>query len=193
MSATVKIVLAEPSTIIRQGLLAVLKQLQMPHMEVFETGNIERLRTALIRQKPELLLINPNLIGDTLPAFKKSVGLPDMKCIALQTTLLEGMLCKSYEEVISIYDNPDQISDKLTALLCEEEKERRHDLLSLREKEVIVCVVKGMTNKQIADTLCLSMHTVITHRRNISAKLQIHSTAGLTIYAIVNKLVDMEP
>jgi regulator of cell morphogenesis and NO signaling len=49
-----------------------------------------------------------------------------------------------------------------------------------------------MTNKQIADELRLSTHTVITHRRNISAKLQIHSTAGLTIYAIVNKLVELD-
>ena len=63
--------------------------------------------------------------------------------------------------------------------------------LSAREKEIIVCVVKGMTNKQIADALCISAHTVITHRRNIAAKLQIHSAAGLTIYAIVNKLVEL--
>ena len=48
-----------------------------------------------------------------------------------------------------------------------------------------------MTNKAIADKLYLSIHTVITHRRNIAAKLQIHSAAGLTIYAIVNKLVDL--
>ena len=63
--------------------------------------------------------------------------------------------------------------------------------LSTREKEIIVCVVKGMTNKQIADALCISAHTVITHRRNIAAKLQIHSAAGLTIYAIVNNLVEL--
>lgn len=67
----------------------------------------------------------------------------------------------------------------------------RQEPLSVREREIIVCVVKGLTNKQIADCLCISTHTVITHRRNIAAKLQIHSAAGLTIYAIVNKLVDL--
>lgn len=67
----------------------------------------------------------------------------------------------------------------------------RPEPLSAREKEIIVCVVKGMTNKQIADALCISTHTVITHRRNIASKLQIHSAAGLTIYAIVNKLVEL--
>lgn len=70
-------------------------------------------------------------------------------------------------------------------------REEKQETLSAREKEIIVCVVKGMTNKQIADTLCISTHTVITHRRNIASKLQIHSAAGLTIYAIVNKLVEL--
>ncbi|MBO4984625.1 MAG: helix-turn-helix transcriptional regulator [Bacteroides sp.] len=66
------------------------------------------------------------------------------------------------------------------------------EALSQREKEIITCVVKGMTNKAIAEQLFLSIHTVITHRRNIARKLQIHSPAGLTIYAIVNKLVSLE-
>jgi regulator of cell morphogenesis and NO signaling len=65
------------------------------------------------------------------------------------------------------------------------------DSLSEREKDVIVCVVQGMPNKEIADHLCISVNTVITHRRNIARKLQIHSAAGLTIYAIVNNLIDI--
>ena len=69
-----------------------------------------------------------------------------------------------------------------------EEELAGQEVLSSREKEIITCVVKGMTNKEIADALYLSAHTVITHRRNIARKLQIHSPAGLTIYAIVNKL-----
>ena len=48
-----------------------------------------------------------------------------------------------------------------------------------------------MINKEIAEKLYISVHTVITHRRNITRKLQIHSAAGLTIYAIVNKLVEL--
>ena len=66
-----------------------------------------------------------------------------------------------------------------------------NDALSEREKDVIVSLVQGMTNKEIADHLCISINTVITHRRNIARKLQIHSPAGLTIYAIVNNLVDI--
>ncbi|MEE1302599.1 MAG: LuxR C-terminal-related transcriptional regulator, partial [Bacteroidales bacterium] len=80
-------------------------------------------------------------------------------------------------------ENPSLIQK--TAL---EEKE----ILSEREKDVIVCVVKGMTNKAIADKLFISINTVTTHRRNIAKKLNIHSSAGLTIYAIMNKLVDIK-
>ena len=65
------------------------------------------------------------------------------------------------------------------------------DDLSQREREIITCVVKGMSNKEIADHLFISIHTVITHRRNIARKLQIHSPTLLTVYAIVNKLVDI--
>ena len=65
------------------------------------------------------------------------------------------------------------------------------DALSDREKEVIIALVQGMSNKEIATHLCISTNTVITHRRNIARKLQIHSPAGLTIYAIVNGLVDI--
>ncbi len=72
------------------------------------------------------------------------------------------------------------------------ESENTQDVLSQREKEIVICVVRGLTNKEIADKLFLSIHTVITHRRNISRKLQIHSAAGLAIYAIANKLIELD-
>ena len=61
--------------------------------------------------------------------------------------------------------------------------------LSEREREIVRLVAKGLSNKEIAAQLYLSVHTVTTHRRNISAKLQIHSAAGLAIFAIVNGLI----
>ena len=65
-------------------------------------------------------------------------------------------------------------------------------VLSQREREIVACVACGMSNKQIADKLFLSSHTVTTHRRNICSKLQIHTPSGLTIYAIVHKLVKLQ-
>ncbi|MBS7396392.1 MAG: helix-turn-helix transcriptional regulator [Prevotellamassilia sp.] len=64
--------------------------------------------------------------------------------------------------------------------------------LSEREREVLHCVVCGMSNKEIAGKLFISLNTVLTHRKNIARKLGIHSVAGLTIYAVANHLVDIE-
>lgn len=72
------------------------------------------------------------------------------------------------------------------------DRKDKSEVLSQRENDIVACVAKGMSNKEIANALFLSVHTVTTHRRNIANKLQIHTTAGLTIYAISNKLVNIE-
>lgn len=79
------------------------------------------------------------------------------------------------------------VTQKISTMIGSESQEA----ISEREKDVIICVVQGMANKEIADHLNISPNTVITHRRNIAKKLQIHTPAGLTIYAIVNNLVDI--
>lgn len=66
------------------------------------------------------------------------------------------------------------------------------ETLSEREREIVKWVALGLSNKEIADRLCLSFHTVTTHRRNISEKLNIHSTAALTIFALVHKIIDIK-
>ena len=115
-----------------------------------------------------------------------------------------------------IYNNEEwlalhaEVEDKIfiPAIKCLEDKSRQSDVsakissmigknqegadaLGEREKDVIVALVQGMSNKEIAEHLCISVNTVITHRRNIARKLQIHSPVGLTIYAIVNNLIDI--
>lgn len=65
------------------------------------------------------------------------------------------------------------------------------EALSAREKEILVCVAKGMLNKEIADQCNLSIHTVITHRKNITRKTGIKTTPGLTVYALLNNLIDI--
>lgn len=73
---------------------------------------------------------------------------------------------------------------------ADENNDNTPSILGKREEEIIICVAKGMSNKEIADKLCISVNTVTTHRRNICSKLDIHSPAGLTIYAIINGLID---
>ena len=91
------------------------------------------------------------------------------------------------EQLVKQNDVTRNISD----MVFKEGVGKNSDALSDREKDVIISLVQGMSNKEIADHLCISVNTVITHRRNIARKLQIHSPAGLTIYAIVNNLVDI--
>ena len=75
---------------------------------------------------------------------------------------------------------------------AEDEKSNREaeEPISEREKDIIRCVASGKSNKEIAEELFISPHTVATHRRNINAKLGIHSSAGLTIYAIIHNIID---
>ncbi|MBR1448535.1 MAG: helix-turn-helix transcriptional regulator [Prevotella sp.] len=83
------------------------------------------------------------------------------------------------------------VTRNITGMVFKNGEGMNPDALSDREKDVIIALVQGMSNKEIADHLCISINTVITHRRNIARKLQIHSPAGLTIYAIVNGLIDI--
>ena len=128
-----------------------------------------------------MLVVNPASLGFCTPQqLRVQTGCEGLRCIALQMSVTDAATLNAYDDVLSVYQ---PVGDA--------PREERQEPLSAREREIVVCIVKGMTNKQIADALCISTHTVITHRRNIVAKLQIHSPAGLTIYAIVNKLVDL--
>ncbi|MBQ7163116.1 MAG: helix-turn-helix transcriptional regulator [Bacteroidales bacterium] len=79
-----------------------------------------------------------------------------------------------------------------TVLEGRKENKPEDNTLSAREKEILVCVAKGMINKEIADQLNISIHTVISHRKNITHKTGIKTVAGLTVYALLNHLLDIE-
>ena len=66
------------------------------------------------------------------------------------------------------------------------QKNENDESLSEREREIVICIARGMSNKDVADKLFISINTVLTHRKNIFRKLDIHSISGLTIYAVVN-------
>ncbi len=191
MNVRMRITIAEPSAIIRDGMISALRKAGGLHAEVFEVDEMAKLKSAISVQKPGVLIVNPANLGSlSVAAIRKEAG-PGLRIVALQLFMMDSGVLRNYDETISIYDNPAQIGEKLAGLVAQPEQDKRRESLSEREKEIVVCVVQGMTNKQIADKLFLSTHTVVTHRRNISAKLDIHSTAGLAIYAIVNKLVEL--
>ena len=190
----VRIAIAETSVIVRGGLTAALMRLPNIKVQPIELLSVEALHDCVRTQCPEMLIVNP-AFGNYFDVAKFREEISNrIRLIALVTSFVDASLLGKYDESISIFDDLDILSRKIAGLLnvaSEEEETDNQDTLSQREKEIVVCVVKGMTNKEIAEKLFLSIHTVITHRRNISKKLQIHSAAGLTIYAIVNKLVTL--
>lgn len=191
----IRIAIAETSVIIRGGLTAALKRLPNVKVQPIELLSIEALHDCVRTQCSDMLIVNP-AFGDyfDIGKFREETSGKKIRVIALVTSFVDASLLSKYDESISIFDDLERLSKKISGLLnvpSEEEGLENQDTLSQREKEIVICVVKGMTNKEIAEKLFLSIHTVITHRRNISKKLQIHSAAGLTIYAIVNKLVTL--
>lgn len=189
----IHIAVAETSMIVRSGLVAVLRRLPDLNVQTVEITSKEGLLHCMEAHQPEILIVNPQFEGwFDLEAFKQQYARQDMKIVSLICTVVDANQLKGYDESINLFDDLDAVAHKISTLMnVNEEEDSDQNSLSQREKEIIGCVVRGMTNKEIAEQLFISVHTVITHRRNITRKLQIHSAAGLTIYAIVNKLVEL--
>ena len=191
-----QVVIAETSVIIRNGLAMTLKRLPNLKIQPIEVLTPNALHDCLLTQHIDILIVNPSF-GHyfDIDIFKTEHQHKGIRVIALVSGFTDNTLLTKYDDSISIFDDAEIIAAKLITIRevpAEDAKGEDQDILSQREKEIVVCVVKGMTNKEIAEKLYLSVHTVITHRKNISKELQIHSASGVTIYAIVNKLVALE-
>lgn len=189
-----KIAIAEPSVIIRGGISKVLSRINDFRIQNFEIETSDVLFNYLKSGVPDVLILNPVYWPNIdVVKLKCDLHLEKLKVLAITSSAIDVNLLKNFDGEISLFDNIEQINSKLHQLFTTEDVANSDDYgnLTPREREIIIAVVKGMTNKEIADSLSLSAHTVISHRRNIARKLEIHSTAGLTIYAIVNKLVDI--
>ena len=189
----IKIVIAENSLILRSGISAVLKRLSDYTFSINEVSNMDAFMLFSRLHRPEIAIINPLFLGGVSIANYKRDN-PDTKVVALVSGYFDNKTLADFDGSISIFDDLDTVNDTISSVLHIEEDDDNIETeqLSQREKEIIGCVVKGLTNKAIAEKLSISIHTVITHRRNISKKLQIHSSEGLAIYAIVNKIVEIQ-
>lgn len=186
------IAVAESSVIVRSGLVSVLKRLPDMEVEVVEVTSKDGIRHCMEMHTPQILIVNPQLEGwFDVDAFRQCYK-QDVKLVSLLCSMVDSSQLKGYDERVTLFDDMASLEKKITELLnIADEEEPDQDALSQREKEIVGCIVRGMTNKEIAEKLFISVHTVMTHRKNITRKLQIHSAAGLTIYAIVNKLVEL--
>ena len=189
-----KIAITEPSILLRTGLEQLLHEL--PDAEIiFSTDNLSSLYARINALHPDILIVNPLLYDYAKRATIRAEfdNLPNLRLIGLVTSYVESQHQRQFAGVIELNDDFQRIKSTLnqvTNSLQSDGDEPDTDPLSDREKEVLVCLSKGLKNNEIADTLNISVHTVITHRKNIVRKTGIKSVAALTVYAILNNLIE---
>lgn len=144
--------------------------------------------------RPDIVIVSCNVCSPPLiETLRTMADLPETRFILYCDTITDELLAERCEGHLSAEESDKEVIDLISALLTAEEGEREVvGELTPRERDIVIGVVKGMTNKEIADKLFISINTVTTHRRNIVKKLDIHSASGLTVYAIMNKLVSLE-
>lgn len=194
MMKTYKIVIAEPSVIIRNGLEKMI--LDLPDYEtVAQSGDLQSLSARLRIICPDVLIVNPQLFDFSKRKVIRSLfeDIPNTKIVALVSSYFDSQMLRQFHGVLEINDDLQRIKFTLNQVVSQnnpEESDADSVLLSDREKEVLVCLAKGRRNNEIADSLKISVHTVITHRKNIVRKTGIKSVAALTVYAILNNLIE---
>jgi DNA-binding NarL/FixJ family response regulator len=108
----------------------------------------------------------------------------------------EGITSSGEDYSLDLYCTLAQLRRVLSDVIGRNnEKEERissKNKLTIREQEVLKMVAQGLTNKDIAEHLYISLHTVISHRKNITEKLGIKSISGLTVYAVMNNLINTD-
>ncbi len=151
---------------------------------------------------PDIIILDPSVFDyQSRKEGRMAIAeLCDASVAALEGPTVTDDVLRQYDGSVSLYDDPAVIIRKLRAALDSRQPEppsdgielsSRENELSSREKEILVCVAQGMLNKEIADKFNLSIYTVITHRKNITRKTGIKTVAGLTVYAILNNLIDI--
>ncbi|MCR5425091.1 MAG: LuxR C-terminal-related transcriptional regulator [Bacteroidales bacterium] len=144
------------------------------------TGKFQELKNIIIKYLPHDGLANNQLTTTLYDIYNNEEWLQNHSNV-------EEVLFVPAIRLLEQHLKTDDVSARISSMIQQAENK---ESISEREKDIIICLVQGMSNKEIAAQLYISVNTVITHRRNIVRKLQIHSLAGLTIYAIANGLID---
>ena len=194
MKSDKKIIIVEPSPIVSAGLASYFDDMKQVSI-VSQLDRIDRMEEKLAAYNPDVLIINPLLIAyDTNEHFLKICrDFSNVIPVALVTSYVDAGILKQFKDVIEINDSKQKVVTKIFNLLSDNKltQDKPESVeLSNRETDVLVALVKGLTNKEISDKLYISVHTVITHRKNIVRKTGIKSVSGLTVYALLNNLVD---
>lgn len=185
-----KVTVIEASEIVAAGIVAIIEK----HPDFVVRQVLSNPSYFNSNSDADIVIINPSVIdyNDRLD-IRSYFGGTNAAIIALTHNSHEESVLRQYDECIGIYDSSARIIQKLKNGLEQNAQTPKNEIneLSSRERDILAAVAKGKTNKEIADEFNISVYTVISHRRNISQKLGINSIPGLTVYAIMNKLIDM--
>ena len=184
---SVAIVVAAP--IIREGVAAIIGH--NPNLRIVGTvDSIADLQVLMRNAEMDVIVADVALQRD----IEAVAELQTLPIVGLQSTLIDPALQRHFSHLATIYTPEEELHRMLIEaadLPAEHNFTESHEL-SDRERDVLVLVATGLTNKEIASKLNISPHTVISHRKNIVHKTGIRSVAGLTVYAVLNKFIDRE-
>lgn len=188
-----KVFVIHNSEIVRKGIVAILRSYF--NFEYVQYAEIKDLKPKEDEFENGLLFIFLELADSIdLSAIHKLREKNTVKIIGICRSKIESKNIHGFTNCISLNSESKDIIDIISSVLKETEKttskKNDGDELSVREKDVLQLVALGNSNKEIAEKLFISIHTVISHRKNITEKLGIKSISGLTVYAILNKLID---
>ncbi len=182
-----KILIVEPSEVIVDGLKAAL---QHPDLRLLEPEmGIDELDSRLNALHPDVLIINPTL-NDNVTMLRNG---HNMAVVALVYQYVKQSRLRHFDAVIDIRDSRASILQAVLEISAKNgsgDNAMSNHELTRRETAVLIEVAKGLSNKEIAARLNVSVFTVTTHRKNIVRKTGIKSVAGLTVYALLNNLID---
>lgn len=185
------VIVATDAPILTAGLLSIISEVKEFSLEAVSVRTTDLFRTAQ-QLKPTAIiadLSDSTALSELVHIKSELPGVSAL--IGLYHAALPPATMTSVDATLSIYDGPSALAEALKRTIVVPSEMGPNDLTP-REKEIIRGIVKGLSNKEIAAEINLSVNTVMTHRRNIASKLRIHSPAGLTIFAIVSKLVSLD-
>lgn len=189
------IIIVETSFILYHGLTKSLLSPELP-VRVFQSEEFPEIEKRIEDEPESIVIINPAMIQFNTKEFRLlKKNRPSVHWIAFIYQLIDERLLPLFDASIHLNDPPERIIETIKNLLRPVNESGIPDsekLLSEREIDVLTQLALGLSNKEIADKLNISINTVITHRKNISQKTGIKSVSGLTIYAVVNKLISLE-
>ena len=190
MKPKMQVRVAEPSDIIREGLRALLDEDEFVMQAPLRDLPVD-MAQRIGRQQPDILILNPTLLNT--PPRMQLVSIQQartsMAVVALVYEYIDPALLSQFKTVLDIREKGSRVAQLLRECCQNESEEEDSYELSERETEVLVLLAKGCSSKEIADKLNISVHTVNTHRKNITRKTGIKSVAGLAVYAMLHNLV----